>query len=210
MRAALRSGTIGALLFCAVSLPASAAMSVYYHVGSWDAFSGPGADGKPVCGIGSTNPADGQSFSMRFQIGGETVVFQAKKPTWNIPDGTQVSVVLQIGLNTPWTLQAVGNGQIVEWSLDRDAMQAFDAQFRRGSSMTLTFPAGSEPPWMVALNGSTAISNTFGRCVTDLTRRAAAQPGATGQEPTQPSGQPPPTQGPTQPFAPGGAPAAPR
>jgi len=186
MRAALRNGAIVALLFCAASLPADADMSVYYHVGSWDAFSGPGDDAKPVCGIGSTNPTDGHSLSLRLQIGGDNVVFQAKKPTWNIPNGTQVSVVLQVGLNTPWTLQAVGNGSIVEWSLDRNAMQTFDAQFRRGSWLNLSFPAGSEPPWMVRLNGSTAISNAFGRCVADLTQRAGVQGGATSQGPTQP------------------------
>ena len=115
-------------------------MTVYYRAGGWDAFSGPGDNGKPVCGVGTTNPADNRSFSLRFQIGGDTVTFQAKKPTWNIPAGTQLPVVLQIGLDTPWNLQGVGNGQVVEWSLDRDAMQTFDAQFRRANSMTVTFP----------------------------------------------------------------------
>ena len=154
-------------------------MSVYYHAGSWDAFSGPGTDGKPVCGIGSTNPVDNRSFSLRFTIGGDSVMFQAKKPSWNIPAGTQLPVVVQIGLDTPWNMQGIGNGQVVEWTLDRAAMQTFDAQFRRAGSMTVSFPSGNEPPWTVGLNGSTAISNAFGRCVTDLTRRAAAQqPGA--------------------------------
>ena len=160
-------------------------MSVYYHTGSWDAFSGPGADGKPVCGIGSTNPVDNRSFSLRFAIGGDSVTFQAKKPNWNIPAGTQLPVVVQIGLDTPWNLQGTGNGQVVEWSLDRTAMQTFDAQFRRAGSMTVSFPSGNEPPWTVGLNGSTAISNAFGRCVTDLTaagRGTAARAGAVGPD----------------------------
>ena len=55
-------------------------MSVYYHAGNWDAFSGPGADGKMVCGIGSTNPADSHSFSLRFTIGGDdTVMFAGQE-----------------------------------------------------------------------------------------------------------------------------------
>ena len=64
--------------------------------------------------------------------------------------------------------------------------------------MTVSFPSGNEPPWTIGLNGSTAISNAFGRCVTDLTQRAGSQqsaPAPTG--PTQPFGQPP-----TQPTAP--------
>ena len=53
-------------------------------------------------------------------------------------------------------------------------MQTFDAQFRRASSMTVTFPAGRERPWVLSLAGSTAASNAMGRCVTDLTQRAAS------------------------------------
>ena len=128
---------------------AAADMTVYYHAGSWDAFSGPGADGKPVCGVGSTNPADNRSFSLRFKIGGDTVTFQAKKPSWNIPPDTQMPVVMQLGLDAPWNMQGIGNGQDVEWTIDSAAMQTFDAQFRRASSMTLSFPTGNEPPWTI-------------------------------------------------------------
>jgi hypothetical protein len=199
MHAALRTALATALLLGAFSGPAGADMTVYFHSGGWDAFSGPGDNGKPVCGVGSTNPIDKRSFSQRFQLGGETVSFQAKKPTWNIPDGTPVPVVMQVGLETPWTLQGVGNGQTVEWVLDRTAVQAFDAQFRRANSMTLTFPSGNEPPWTIGLNGSTAISNAFGRCVTEMTQREGAQPQAAAppanQGPTQPFGQAPPQPG---------------
>ena len=190
---------------------ALADLPVYYHVGSWDAFSGTGDDGKQVCGIGTTNPADGRVFSIRFAIGGEDVSFQVKKPSWTIPDGSQLPMVLQIGLNAPWNLQGTGHGQIVEWTLDRTVIQTFDAQFRPADAMTLTFPSGNEPPWVLSLIGSTAASNAFGRCITDLTQRAGVQPA-----PTAPAGatqpyNPPPTQpttpAPTQPAT--EAPAAP-
>jgi hypothetical protein len=224
MHPALHTGIAAATIVGMLSGPAGADMVVYHRAGGWDAFSGPGDNDKPVCGVGTTNPADSRSFSLRFPIGGENVVFQAKKPTWNIPAGTQISLVMQIGLDTPWNMEAVGNGQIVQWSLDRSAIQTFDVQFRRASSMTVTFPSGSEPPWTVGLKGSTAISNSFGRCITELTQRQASQAAAAagtppanqaatqpvGQAPTQPPAQPQPSSGPTQPFAPGGAPAAPR
>jgi hypothetical protein len=134
---------------------------------------------------------DSRSLSLRFSIGGDSVLFQAKKPNWNIPSGTPIPVVLQIGLDAPWNFQASGNGQVVEWPLDRSSMQSFDAQFRRAASMTVSFPSGNEPPWKMALNGSTAISNAFGRCVTDLAQRTAPQ-----AAPSQPF-----SQSPTQPFA---------
>jgi len=151
---------------------AMAEVSVYFHTGSWDAFTGSATNGKLVCGVGSTNPSDNRSISMRFEIGGDVVQFQAKKPTWNIPPNTPIAVVLQIGLESPWNMQGMGNGQMVEWTLERMSMPIFDAQFRRSGSMTVTFPSGNEPPWTVGLNGSTAISNAFGRCVADLTRRS--------------------------------------
>jgi len=169
-------------------------MSVYYHVGSWDAFSGANEDGKPVCGVGSTNPVDNRSFSMRFQLGTDVMSFQAKKPTWKIPESTQIPVVVQLGSDAPWAAQAVGNGQTVEWTIDRTMVQAFDLQFRRGTTMTVAFPSGNEPPWTIGLNGSTTISNAFGRCVNDMVARAGSQPAAPsgqtqpfGQEPTQPN-----------------------
>lgn len=200
------------LLFAALSanvaLPARAQVSVYYHTGAWDAFDGPGDNGQPVCGIGNRNPADGTSFSLRFQIGGNDVTFTAAKTGWNIPDGTTIPVVMQVGLEQPWTEQATGNGDRLRWTLDRVNAQIFDDQFRRATSMTITYPSGSERPWLISLAGSTEASNAMGRCVTDLTRRAAAQPitapASVAPSPaTQPFGAAPPSlQGniaPTQP-----------
>jgi hypothetical protein len=197
MRTASRMG-LAIVVIVALGTRAWADVSVYYHAGSWDAFSGPGTDGRMVCGVGSTNPVDNRSFSMRVPIGSDTVSFQARKPTWSIPAGTELKLVVQIGLDTSWTVQGTGNGQMVEWTLDSAAMQTFEAQFRRAGSMTVSFPNGNEPPWTIGLNGSTAISNAFGRCVTDLTQRAGAQQPAAGPSgATQPFGQ-----APTQPVTP--------
>jgi hypothetical protein len=202
MQNALRTA-LAALAVVTLATPAGADMKVYYHVGSWDAFSGPGADGKMVCGVGSTNPSDSRAFSLRFEIGSDSVQFQAKKPSWTIPPGTLIPVVVQIGLNTPWNFQGSGDGQVIQWPLDRSDMQTFDAQFRQASSMTVSFPSGNEAPWTVGLSGSTAASNAFGRCVADVTQRTSGQPpAAVPAGPTQPYGQAP-TQPMTLPAAPG-------
>ena len=137
------------------------------------------------------------------------MTFQAKKPTWNIPAGTQLPVVVQIGLDTPWNLQGAGNGQVVEWSLDRERDPDLRCPVppRRVDDDDLS--SGNEPPWTVALNGSTAISNAFGRCVTDMTTRArrsrSPQPAPVPSGPTQPFSEAPTqpvTQEPTQPSPP--------
>jgi hypothetical protein len=178
---------------------ASAQMQTYYHAGAWDAFSGRNDKGGAVCGVGTTGPGDTRHLTIRFDIGATNTVFSASKPDWSIPDNTQVTVVMQIGLNPPWTQHATGHGNAIDWTLDPNAIQVFDRQFRGAPSMTLSFPDGNEPPWTLSLTGSTAISDTFGRCVTDLTRQMrATQP---------PASATPAPQGATQPFNP--PPAAP-
>jgi hypothetical protein len=194
----LRQPLLAVALAAGFVLPARADVNVYYHVGVWDAFDGQGDNGQPLCGIGSRSPSDGRAFSLRFTIGGDDVTFTATKPGWQIPDNTTIAVVVQIGLDQPWTEQAVGSGNRVQWTLDRADVQTFDAQFRRATSMTVTFPSGSEPPWVISLSGSTAASNAMGRCVTDLARRAAAAAPAAAPAPAN--------QTETQPFA--AAPAA--
>jgi hypothetical protein len=197
----------------AVSPVARADTTIYYHSGNRDAFESTSTGGQPVCGIGSHNLADGSSLALRFQLGGANVTFTASKPGWLIPDGTALPVVMQVGLAEPWKVQAIGNGDRVEWTLDTNTMQRFDTQFRDAASMTLTFPSGTEPPWVIGLHGSSAISNAMGRCIRDLRRRAntAATPQSTTQPfeavPTAP-GAPTTPALPTNPAAPA-APAGP-
>ena len=178
-----------AMMVC-LATPAWADLSVYSRSGGWDAFKGTDTDGRQTCGIGSTNPADGRAFSLRFAVGEDGITFVASSPHWNIPEDTRIPVVIQIGLERPWTEQAVGHVERLEWSMARDVVPTFDAQFRRASSMTVTFPAGSERPWIISLNGSTAASNAMGRCVTAMTQNAAAAAPApaAAQGPTQPYG----------------------
>ena len=224
MRSPVRAGLAVLAITGLCCATAHAQFRTYYHVGAWDAFSGQGSDGKTICGVGTTNPADNRSVSIRFVIGGEDVLFEVKKPTWSIPAGTRLVVVIQVGSNVPWTEQANGDGQTISWTMERGTMQAFDQQFRAAGSMTMSFPTGNEPPWSMSLTGSMAISNAFGRCVTDLTAQQSPPPAAPpvpagptqpfGQAPTQPyapaPGQPPPAPDATQPTQPVPNPPPPR
>jgi hypothetical protein len=184
---------LAALAIAASPVAAMAQVQTYYHSGAWAAFSGRPPSGGAVCGVSTSAASDTQHFSIHFDIGGTDTTFSASKPDWSIPDNTHVTVVMQVGLNVPWTIQAMGHDHSIDWTLDPNAIQTFDKQFRSSSSMTLTFPDGNEPPWALSLTGSTAISDTFGRCVRDLTRQVQANP-------QTPSAAPPP-QGATQPFS---------
>jgi hypothetical protein len=198
----LKTLGLTAMALAGVGFPmaARAQVQTYYHAGVWDAFSGRNDRGGAVCGVGNTNPSDNRRLAIRFDIGGTDTMFSVSKPDWSVPDNTHVTVVMQLGLNPPWTEQATGHGKSIDWSADENAMQPFDPQFRGSTSMTLTFPDGNEPPWTISLAGSSAISATFGRCVRDLTRQvqaAAANGAAPAAQPAAP--------GPTQPFSGSGA-----
>lgn len=201
MRSLVRAGLAALTITELCGATAHAQLRIYHHMGAWDAFSGRGSDGRTVCGVGTTNPTDNRGMSIRFMIGGEDVLFEVKKPTWSIPAGTKLVVVMQVGPNVPWTEQASGDGQTISWTMDRGTMLAFDQQFRTAGSMTLGFPTGNEPPWSMSLTGSMAISNAFGRCVADLTAQQAPPPAPAA--PTQPyapvPGQPAPASDGTQP-----------
>lgn len=174
-------------------LPATALAQIkpYYHNGAWEAFSGRTETGSAVCGLDSIG--DDRKLAMRFTIGGTETVFTASKPSWSIPEGTKIPVVIQIGLSTPWSFTGTGHGSDIDWSLDADPAANFRQQFRTATSLTVTFPIGSEPPWTLSLAGSTAISETFDRCVHDLTQQVRSQ--------TPPPAAAAPA-APTQPFAP--------
>ena len=199
----VRSLAGGMVLAVLGAAPAGAALTTYYHAGSWHAFSGTDPSNRLVCGIGTENTQDGRALTITADIGAPGLTFEAKKPTWTIPAGTSVPVVLQIDRRATWNVQATGKATALRWSLGPDQAATFGSRFRGGSAMTLRFPAGSEPPWTISLAGSNAADHTFARCITDQTRRMQAAQTAAAAGPTQPYGAPA-----TQPFTPQTAPAA--
>jgi hypothetical protein len=172
--------------------------TIYYHVAKWQAFTGKDAQGNRVCGIGSQNTADGRALQLTYTIGGTDLTLHAAKPSWTIPDGTALDVSLQIDSDPALTAGAVGHGTTVEWAIGAAAIRGFDAQFRAGSTMTVGFPAGNEPPWALSLSGSTAASETLWRCVQELSAKARLPNSA----PSAPASTQPFGQAPTQPFTP--------
>lgn len=193
----------GALVLALGPRPGAADPVVYYHAGAWHAFTDKDATGKDVCGIATTNSSDGRDFSLTYLIGGEDLTLRATKPSWTVPDGTQLNVSMQIDQNTPWPAQALGHGTSITWAVGAASIHAFDTLFRGGSTIMLTFPSGNEPPWTLSLAGSTAASQTLWRCVQDMSVRDHVVTPASNTPPaTQPYA--PPAAGDTQ-----SAPAAP-
>jgi hypothetical protein len=193
-----------------LATPGRAAPTVYYHAGAWHAFTDKDEQGAGVCGIATENQSDGRNLTLTYTIGGTDLTFTAAKPSWNIPEGSILEANMQIDGNPAWQAQGTGHGTTLVWVVGAADVRNFNTQLRNGSTMTLTFPSGNEPPWSLSLRGSSAASATLWRCVQDLTDRAKAagtykaSSAPTGNAPgTQPYGQ-----APTQPYAPPAAPTA--
>ena len=194
------AGLMAALMVVSWPNAALAQVKTYYHAGAWDAFSGRDDKEGAVCGISTSILPDNRRLAISFDIGGSNTTFSASKPDWSIPENTRVTVVIQAGLNAPRIAQGTGHEHVIAWTLPPAGMQTFDRDFRQSPSMTVTFPEGSEAPWTVSLAGSTVISDTFGRCIRDLTRQVQTIQAPAGN-------QAPPNA--TQPFSsalPGSAP----
>jgi len=184
------------LLGLGAAAPDAANTTVYYRAGAWEAFAGRAESGGTFCGISTYFPRDGRGFMIRFRTGDDHMIFRARKPDWQMPEGTSVAISLRVGPNAPFEGNATGQSEVLEWTMSRETMAAFDAQFRRGTVLTVAFPSGNEAAWAIPLAGSNAIGATFTRCIGELAAHAA---------PTQPfqSGTPQaPAAGPTQPFTP--------
>jgi len=75
--------------------PVQAQVNTLFSSGLWSAYGGLAPDRRPVCGI-TTVGAEGRRIAIE-QFAGETgleVVFE--KPTWSIPEGTTVDIVVAI------------------------------------------------------------------------------------------------------------------
>ncbi len=202
------------LIALAASGQAGAATTTYYRSGQWRAFSGTDPQNRLICGMATGNPGDGRSLEITSVIGNPGLAFAAAKPTWEIPPNTTIPVVIQQEGASPFTAEATGQGNAITWTLPASDAGPFGGEFRAGQEMTISFPSGSEPPWRVLLKGSTAVDDTFRRCIQDYSARAAAargSPNAAAEEaapgpaaPTQPFAG-----APTQPFAAPGAPPQP-
>ncbi len=178
----------------AAATATTAGTTTYYRAGYWRAFSGTDDRNRLICGMATGNATDGRTLEVRAVIGDPQLAFVASKPTWDIPPGTKIPVVMQAAGAVPWTEEAVGEAHAISWALSENEAGTFAPAFRNQSEMTVSFPSGSEPPWRVLLAGSTPVDKTFRRCIRDYTARAAA---TSPQTPTQPFGRPA-----TQPFAP--------
>lgn len=182
---------------------AQAAMHQTYSSGQWSAFTGTNADNLPVCGI-ATNGAEGRRIAIEQQAGDTGLHLMLDKATWNIPDGTDVDLTIQIDRGAAMPFRGQGNRNQVAVDIPFEQSIPLMRQLRAGTVMRVFFPGGNEAMWTGGLNGTSNVINAFNDCRSSMI--PAAAPGAPTQPYSAPAGQAaPPAAAPpaaTQPFAP--------
>ena len=76
---------------------------------------------------------------------------------------------------------------MVQWRVRMDLFDEFSNLFRAGIRLRVSFPEGSEEPWVASLQGSPAAYTNFARCIVVVSGNGA-DPG-----PSQPFGAVPRT-----------------
>jgi hypothetical protein len=171
--------------------------------GVWNAFRTTSVTGIRICGAMTTWPGSGRVLFLKYFEGEGNVTVQIFKPSWDIPQGTEMRVNFQLGSAAPWTAVAKGSKDHLDFLVGGNKFFEFMTEFRFATTMAIAFPSGTEPTWQANLTGSNAAAIAMSECIAQMSH------------PTQPyMSQRPAPAAPSQPFGipvtpPPGLPAAP-
>jgi hypothetical protein len=189
----------------ALAAPANADVSNTGVFGYWTTFAGSANDGNPVCGMGSDWAVGGQTTGrlMLKYFGQSEIVVHIGRLGWQVPYGQPVPVQIQIdqapAMKTIARGAEQGKGNLLEFAIKetdvwpvtgKNAIDEFVNLLSSGRQITVSFPDGSELPWVGQLAGSTAALHSMGACIITMDAARKGSPG-TAQAP-----------GTTQPFTP--------
>lgn len=198
----------------ALAAPVGAEVSDTGVFGYWTTFAGVATDGKPVCGMSTDWAIRGQttgSFLIKY-FGKDEVLVQIGRVGWQVPYGQPVTVHIQIDQAPAIKALSHGGGEMQGWSFleftikrddvwaatGKNAIEEFLALLSAGRQITVSFPDGSEPPWVGQLAGSRAALQSFMACGTTIDAANRGAPGTT--QPFSRREAPKPATTDTQPF----------
>jgi hypothetical protein len=176
----------------ALAAPAGANVSDTGVFGYWTTFAGATNDGSPVCGL-STDWGRGGSAVGRFMIkyfGGDRIVVHIGKIGWQVPEGQPVIVGMQVDRAPGMRVQArgvkLGSMNGLEFAIEsndtwlatgKNALTEFVSLLATGRQIVVSFPDGTEAPWVGRLDGASTALKSFSAC--NDTINAAKAPGTT-------------------------------
>jgi hypothetical protein len=201
---------IVAMLALACIAGAHASDEIIAREGNWQATRGVDWTGVPLCVMEPVNSTPGQAIHIKWFAGDTMMTIHLVKTSWNIPQGTTMRVELgfdrngfaaadgAVGAPIPSKHARAFAGSYIQFKIaDPKLLADFALNFENALKMWLTFPAGTEQPWVVDMTGSRTIANAFFNCAQTLALPPSFTPGPQpySSAPTQPHGA-----APTQPF----------
>ena len=161
--------TIAALT--AASLPARAEMKVIAEAGSWQAFGGAAAGGKPACGVSTTG--GGKWMGVKYFKGDDTLTVQLSNTAWTVTDNDQIAVTMAFDAEMPWKARATAfhmpdKDAALEFAINADQIGTFMDEFRKSDTLVVGFPNDTVKDWQADLSGTNAVASGMIDCVREM------------------------------------------
>jgi hypothetical protein len=173
MRKLLMSTALSTVLFGSGQAHAN---DIRHYYGSWETLQALDTNGKPQCAAITRGPE--RMFAVKMGVA-QSLFFHVWKQSWNIPDGTQVNVRVQVD-NAPvvqYPMTGFRNpqgGSMLEYTFNNHTnprsgehwYKEFLDMLRTGREITIFFD-GNEGSWKGSLAGSEAAMHDMGRCIVE-------------------------------------------
>lgn len=157
--------------------------------GYWSNATGYSEANRPMCSMQETG--DNRYLFVKWFDGDDHLSIHIMKNSWKIPSGTRMNVSIQIDHAAPFIANAIGDKDLIQFTIRGDDLKNFLDEIRFGNSMTINFIDGNEGAWSAnLLGGNQAVINLM-KCIAEIK--------SWREQTTQPYNRPS-TISPTQPF----------
>ena len=149
----------------------------YGDFGVWSVGRTTSLDGIPSCFM-QTTWTDGRILTIHaFSSDLSYIQFDLFKPTWDIPVGTSVPVVMTLGSYPSSTMNGSGRDKTVSFGLGAKYIGQLRDEMIHTDAGSFSFPGGTEQSWLLQPDGAAQAMPAFGRCVSAMpTPPPATQP----------------------------------
>lgn len=148
-RSAITSG------LCSLLLLSGAASAAAQDFSKWSFDQGRTSKNTPLCSLltAASSGATAKNIVVKQLAGHDSLNVTLYKDSWNIPQGKSIPVFIDFMDDQPLSIDAYGDGKVVDISLPSDATAIFLGLLADSKTFRIGFKSGSEQPWTAGLKG---------------------------------------------------------
>lgn len=194
MQHVTRIAIAAALIATVGAAPASAQpqLQELSQSGNWAARMLVSDRGVPMCAMSSTTQQVG--FHLKYFRGAQNMVAHIFREGWQVQQGAQVAMALDIDRDNRWNANVTSIGDGVEFTINQRELPRFERALRSGQVMNIRLGQDNKgAPMQVVLNGADQVAGAFIACIRAINAEGG-QPGAGAQAPQQPAPRQQPVQ----------------